>query len=248
MQYWLWKIFRLFLRSYEKTLWKNFDLIISNSKFTSKNIFKEYGRKSLVLHPGTNIQKFISNGNKERAIITFASQKSQNPEILLQAVSNLNDDDSNFEIWIIGDDFQYRTKLTEYANKLHVKPKIKFFGKVTDDELIKLYSKSMACIHLVYDPPFGIIIIESMSCKTPVIAIKPGGVEEIIEHNVDGFLIGKDDFINLNNYLIKILNNPEYGLELGLQARNKIEHMFDQEKQFEKIRNNILEQINYKKT
>jgi len=106
----------------------------------------------------------------------------------------------------------------------------------------------MACIHLVYDPPFGIIIIESMSCKTPVIAIKPGGVEEIIEHNVDGFLIGKDDFINLNNYLIKILNNPEYGLELGLQARNKIEHMFDQEKQFEKIRNNILEQINYKKT
>lgn len=67
---------------------------------------------------------------------------------------------------------------------------IKFVGSKTDAEKIPLYQKAAAFIFpLQWSEPFGLIMIEAMSCGTPVIAYSRGSVPEVVEHGKTGFVI-----------------------------------------------------------
>ena len=51
-------------------------------------------------------------------------------------------------------------------------------------------ASSRALLHLItFDEPFGLSVVEAMVCGTPVIAIRRGSMEEIVEDGVTGFLI-----------------------------------------------------------
>jgi glycosyltransferase involved in cell wall biosynthesis len=45
-------------------------------------------------------------------------------------------------------------------------------------------------LHLInFHEPFGLSVVESMACGTPVIAFKRGSMPELIEHGVTGYLV-----------------------------------------------------------
>jgi glycosyltransferase involved in cell wall biosynthesis len=41
-----------------------------------------------------------------------------------------------------------------------------------------------------WEEPFGLVMIEAMACGTPVVAFTGGAVEEVVEHNVNGWICG----------------------------------------------------------
>ena len=45
----------------------------------------------------------------------------------------------------------------------------------------------------LWDEPFGMAAVDAQACGTPVVAFRRGGLAEIIEHNVTGFLVAPDD-------------------------------------------------------
>lgn len=72
------------------------------------------------------------------------------------------------------------------------------------------------------------VIMESLSCGTPVVAFDVGGNNDLIEHQVNGYLARPLDSVDLAKGIDWILNSADY-LKLRLNARDKVVRDFDSE-------------------
>lgn len=69
-------------------------------------------------------------------------------------------------------------------------PLIEFVGEIGESEKEKFLGDAMALMFPIDWPePFGLVMIESLACGTPVIAYRHGSVPEIIEHGRSGFIV-----------------------------------------------------------
>jgi len=69
-------------------------------------------------------------------------------------------------------------------------PGVEFLGEIGEEEKNEFIGKAYALLFPIDWPePFGLVMIESMACGTPIIARGRGSVPEIIQHGVTGFLI-----------------------------------------------------------
>ena len=66
---------------------------------------------------------------------------------------------------------------------------------------------------------FGLAALEAMACEVPVIATNVGGVPEVVEHGVDGYLVEPGDVKSAAAYAIEILSRTDRGREMGQIAR-----------------------------
>jgi N-acetyl-alpha-D-glucosaminyl L-malate synthase BshA len=66
---------------------------------------------------------------------------------------------------------------------------------------------------------FGLAALEAMACEVPVIATNAGGIPEVIEHGVDGYLVEPGDVQQAGRYAIELLSRADRGREMGRLAR-----------------------------
>ena len=73
---------------------------------------------------------------------------------------------------------------------------------------------------------FGLAALEAMACEVPVIATNTGGVPEVVEHGVDGYLVEPGDVTSAAQYAIEILCRADRGREMGKLARMNAKKKF----------------------
>jgi glycosyltransferase involved in cell wall biosynthesis len=67
---------------------------------------------------------------------------------------------------------------------------VEFIGEISDKEKPEFLSGALALLFPIDWPePFGLVMIETMACGTPVIAFNRGSVSEIIEDGLTGFVV-----------------------------------------------------------
>jgi len=67
-----------------------------------------------------------------------------------------------------------------------------------------LYSKSKLTLSPIqWEEPFGLVMIESMACGTPVVAFARGSVPEVIADGKTGFIVNPSDNDIRGNWIIK---------------------------------------------
>jgi glycosyltransferase involved in cell wall biosynthesis len=73
----------------------------------------------------------------------------------------------------------------------HLSDQIEYLGEVTHGEKVELLQNARATLFPIeWEEPFGLVMIESMACGTPVIATRHGAVPEVIEDGVSGIIVG----------------------------------------------------------
>lgn len=73
-------------------------------------------------------------------------------------------------------------------------PLVEYIGEIGEREKEAFLGNAYALLFPIDWPePFGLVMIESMACGTPIIAYKKGSVPEIIDHGVTGFLVDDID-------------------------------------------------------
>jgi glycosyltransferase involved in cell wall biosynthesis len=83
----------------------------------------------------------------------------------------------------------FNEKIKPYLGK-----QIEYLGVLPKVEQIKYFQNAMAFLMPVrWSEPFGLVVIESMACGTPVIAWNRGAMPEIIEDGVSGYLVHSED-------------------------------------------------------
>jgi len=69
-------------------------------------------------------------------------------------------------------------------------PHVEFIGEINDDQKRDFLGNAAALLFPIQWPePFGLVMIESMACGTPVIAFPCGSVPEILEDGLTGFIV-----------------------------------------------------------
>jgi glycosyltransferase involved in cell wall biosynthesis len=67
---------------------------------------------------------------------------------------------------------------------------IEYLGEVSHGQKVELLQDARATLFPIeWEEPFGLVMIESMACGTPVIATRHGAVPEVIEHGVSGIIV-----------------------------------------------------------
>lgn len=118
----------------------------------------------------------------------------------------------------------------EVREKVNQNPKIKWINEmVSKDKVIQLYSHATAFICPSIYEPFGIINLEAMACKAPVIASRVGGIKEVVVDGETGFLVPPGDPKELANRIKFALNNPELMAEFREKGRQRVEQYFSWE-------------------
>ena len=126
----------------------------------------------------------------------------------------------------------------EHARQKH--PRIVWIEKMlTKPEVIQLYSNCRVfCCPSVYEP-FGIINLEAMACRAPVVASATGGIKEVVVEGetgylvpfeadpVTGFPVHREIFArDLAVRLTALLRDPERCRRFGEAGRKRVENVF----------------------
>jgi glycosyltransferase involved in cell wall biosynthesis len=69
---------------------------------------------------------------------------------------------------------------------------------------------------------FGLAALEAMACQVPVVASRVGGLPEVIEHGVTGFLHPPDHLAAMAASAVAILGDPKRHQEMGQAARRDV--------------------------
>jgi glycosyltransferase involved in cell wall biosynthesis len=73
---------------------------------------------------------------------------------------------------------------------LDASPHVTFIGEIDDTRKQQFLGEAKALLFpIAWPEPFGLVVIESMACGTPVIAFNSGSVPEILEDGVTGFVV-----------------------------------------------------------
>jgi len=98
-------------------------------------------------------------------------------------------------------------------------PRITFLGKKTQAELRTLYATSdLLAVPSIYYEILGNVILESMSCGTPVVASTIGGIPEIVQDHVTGLLIKPHSSMELQTALTWCIEHPRELAAMGKTA------------------------------
>jgi glycosyltransferase involved in cell wall biosynthesis len=67
---------------------------------------------------------------------------------------------------------------------------IKWIGEIGFEEKLKLYQNAKAFLFpILWEEPFGLVLIEAMSCGTPVVAFNHGAISEVVSDGLTGFVV-----------------------------------------------------------
>ena len=91
----------------------------------------------------------------------------------------------------------------------------------------------LPCADLVLLPSeyesFGLAALEAMACEVPVVASNSGGLTELMEDGVTGFLVDVGDVQTMAARGIDVLTNADAAREIGAQARERAVQKFNPE-------------------
>lgn len=116
-----------------------------------------------------------------------------------------------------------RDRIHSIVKDLGLEALTTFPGRLTESDLPIYYAAANVCVVPSHYEPFGLVAIEAMACRTPVVASQVGGLQFTVIPEVTGLLAPPQDEVAFAHAIDRILSNPVWGDELGQIGRQRIE-------------------------
>lgn len=165
--------------------------IVVNSVYSTESIFRAYGLVSTPVYLGIDNKEYFPDSEvKRNQILVVGNHEPQ--KALAFAVEVLSKINPKFrpKLVIASPRDIDSLELKQLAKKLKVNLELRV--GLTQSELRRIYSESRLTLAVAHLEPFGLSVIESLACGTPVIAVREGGFKETIIQGETGLLIERD--------------------------------------------------------
>lgn len=231
-KYWIPKILRNIASelytAYEKYSVKKYDAVISVTPHVVER-FKKTNLNSILITNYPIISEIQQREKNSKNIICFAGGISTqwNHDIIIAAIENIDD----IEYLLAGDGN------IEYLNKLKTIPgwrKVKYLGRISQDEVKGIYSKSVAGMALNYSNQakgIGTLgntkMFEYMEASLPVICTDYKLWKEIIIEYNCGICVEPNNVKQIETAICFIINNKEESIKMGQEGRRAVEEKFN---------------------
>lgn len=155
---------------------QDIDVFIANSTVTQDRIKQYYGKPSTVVYPPVEVAKFTPppKGKREGYVVWGRHVPYKRFDLAIEAANRLK---LPLTIASSGPDTE---RLKSLAG-----PTVKFVGRISDDELVRLAQSSKGFL-FPNEEDFGISAVEALAAGTPVIAYKKGGALDIVQDGETG--------------------------------------------------------------
>jgi len=204
-------LYRVPLDWLEQTTTGTADTVLVNSNFT-RGVFREtFQRLShiqpQVLYPSLAMHMFEGKGSRpeqvpeDTSVTTFLSinryERKKNIGLAIRAFAKLPRGKSRLIVAggydsRVLENVEHHQELVELAESLSVSDRVIFLRSFSDEEKVWLLKRSSCLVYTPAGEHFGIVPLESMYCRTPVIAVNSGGPMETVLHETTGWLCEGD--------------------------------------------------------
>jgi len=135
----------------------------------------------------------------------------------------------NAKFIIVGSGYM-KEQLLNIVRSMGLEHKVLFEGFVDEPSLLKLQQCADVSVVPSLFEPFGIVALEAMAAKSPVVASDTGGLSEIIEHDVTGIKVYPNNPDSLAWGINKVLLDDNYRQRIIANAYKKVLERYDWEK------------------
>ena len=161
--------------------------------------------------------------------------ENKSPDVLIRAAASLLAKHPDTTLLFAGDGNPepYRSLTAQ----LGIEDRCRFLGWIDGEQKEFLFDRAAVnCLPSKHEA-MPMSVLEAMAHGIPTICTAVGGVPQIIEDGVNGFLMGVDDTTKLAELLQTLLDSPTRRAEVGMAGRKKITHDFGIEASEERIVN-----------
>jgi glycosyltransferase involved in cell wall biosynthesis len=142
-------------------------------------------------------------------------------ELVLRAFARVKDAHPGLQCRIIGEGAD-RGRFERLATDLGIGDQIHFLGRRSRVDVAEAMRSCTVFVLPSRYEGLGCVYLEAMACAKPVIACRGQGIDEIIDHGSNGWLIPVDGLEELVQGLQVLLGNAERRVQIGQAARHTI--------------------------
>jgi glycosyltransferase involved in cell wall biosynthesis len=129
-------------------------------------------------------------------------------------------------LWVVGDGSMRRV-YEDMAERQGIANRVHFAGAQSQQDLPRYYrAADITVLPSVSTESFGMVLIESMACGTPVVASSLPGVRSVVANGVDGLLVPSGDWAELAKAVTTLLDNRDLRVRMGQAGRRKVERRY----------------------
>lgn len=231
---------------FPKLLNKYADVVVCNSKATMDNVVlreKELINKTLIIHNGlkpqnddyVKISKEDLGFDKEDFIITLIGRinRLKGHKWLLNTFINNFKNNKNIKLLFVGspvvEQEYYLEEIEDIIKEKNVGDQVKIIGFKKDLRPF-LNLTDILAVPSTEAESFGLVALEAMLSKKPVIGSNHGGLTEIIIDNETGFLVEPFNENELAKAIQKLLTNKKMREDFGVKGYERAVNEFSEEK------------------
>jgi len=209
---------------------RRLDRIITGSHNSAASIAQAFRlpmERIAVIYDGVDTDTFRPlEAPKRPASILYvgnSDDRNKGARYLLEALA-LVKDRRDFHLTVVDRPIAYT--VPALAQELGIADRVTLTGRVSRDELVRLYNEAQILVSPSLYEGFGLPAAEAMACGTPVIATTAGAFPEVIEQGVSGLLVPPGDAGALKDAIDRVLDDPSLRRQLGQEARRRIVEHF----------------------
>lgn len=187
------------IRAWDVTTAARVDRFIANSNTVARRIGKYWRREAEVVFPPVEVERFAIAPDGPDDYYLFASQLVgyKRADLAVRAVAG-----TNRRLIVVGEGGE------EAALRKMAPANVEFRGRVSDEELARLYARCRALLFCA-EEDFGIVPVEAMACGRPVIAYGRGGARDSVVDGVTGLFFEQQTAASLRDALDRFETAPE---------------------------------------
>ena len=225
--------------------------VVSNSFWTRDWVQRLFGNEfkrqervvpggiDLAVFPPSMDTKEVDKKYKllEEKLVLFSGKltKYKGVKYLIAAAKRIN-----AVIGIVGDGPE-RANLEALAKNLNL-TNVRFFGYIGNNDLIKLYYRADVCVvPSVWDEPLGLVVLEAMATKTPVVVTRKGGIPLMVKDGHNGFFVRPRNPKEIAEKVNLLLSNESLRKKMGEKARQTVLERFTWAKIAERFESMYME-------
>jgi glycosyltransferase involved in cell wall biosynthesis len=225
-------LYRKFLMGLSRWVLRHSDVVRAISSFTEEKVRRIVSEKPVIVFPTyTDIELFLEKPsdliNLEEAMVLFvgALVYLKGVHRLLEAMAEVRRKQPQACLVIIGQG-DYQDELEHRAESLGLTEAVEFIPPMSQAALRDYMRRCRLLVLPSLSEGLGRVLIEAMACGRPVVGTRMGGIPDLIQDGVNGYLIPPDEVAPLADRITYLLAHPGEAAEMGARGRAFVTETF----------------------
>jgi glycosyltransferase involved in cell wall biosynthesis len=202
------------------------DAVIANSAATAACV---EGIRPEVIYPGAPLFSPPADVTRREPVVIGSAARLvplKGISFLIDAVARLATELPGLQLEIAGTG-EEEDSLRKQAAQLGIGDRVRFLG--WREDLGRVMSAWQLYCQPSIEEGLGITVLEAMATGLPVIASDVGGIPEVVQHGVTGYLVSVGSVEALSEHLRLLVQNRELRQELGSAGYRRVREQFSEE-------------------